>query len=120
MAVKTKLQGGEAARRCRVCRVYKIREYFDDWDDPICINCVFFPYSLTPEERIALNEEHKVDYRGYGKCGICRNRRKLIVDHDHKTGKVRGLLCSACNSGIGCFKDNPKYLKKAIAYLAEN
>lgn len=41
----------------------------------------------------------------------------LCVDHNHKTGEIRGLLCGLCNSGIGHFKDKIKLLKKAIKYL---
>ena len=56
------------------------------------------------------------------KCAICGIdevdlERSLCVDHDHKTNVVRDLLCHACNSGIGMFKENTTYLKKAIAYL---
>lgn len=58
-----------------------------------------------------------------GKCAICGTKigdthgNRLYVDHDHKTNKVRGLLCSACNFGIGKFKDSPELLKKAAIYL---
>ena len=41
----------------------------------------------------------------------------LAVDHDHDTEKVRALLCSFCNNGLGCFKDDPELLKGAIKYL---
>ena len=44
-------------------------------------------------------------------------RRSLAIDHDHKTGAVRGLLCSNCNIGIGSFRDNSFLLMKAAAYL---
>lgn len=54
-----------------------------------------------------------------GRCLICRRKKKLCVDHDHKTGVVRGLLCPPCNHGIGSLKDNPVLLKRAINYLME-
>ena len=57
-----------------------------------------------------------------GKCAICGAdqktlKRRLAVDHSHDTGKIRGLLCSRCNLGIGFFKDSIELLKKSIRYL---
>jgi hypothetical protein len=43
--------------------------------------------------------------------------RSLCIDHDHKTGKLRGVLCVNCNSGLGHFKDDTGLLEKAISYL---
>lgn len=60
-----------------------------------------------------------------GGCAICRARvgdsagRRLHVDHCHKTGAVRGILCSACNLGLGKFRDDPELLQRAVDYLAQ-
>lgn len=53
-------------------------------------------------------------------CAICGNLQegqRLSIDHDHKSKKIRGLLCESCNLGLGKFKDNIMLLEKAISYL---
>lgn len=58
-----------------------------------------------------------------GCCAVCKSKisssrtTRLFVDHCHDTHKVRGLLCSSCNHGLGLFKDSPTILKAAINYL---
>lgn len=61
--------------------------------------------------------------RQKGCCAVCDSMldssryTKLAVDHDHKTGKVRGLLCTNCNTALGLMKDSPERLARAAAYL---
>lgn len=60
-------------------------------------------------------------------CAICKqqetsihqsgNTRELAVDHCHKTGKIRALLCGKCNLGIGFFDDKPELVREVIKYL---
>jgi hypothetical protein len=52
-------------------------------------------------------------------CGVYETQcpKKLAVDHNHATGKVRGLLCQSCNSLLAYAKDNPKILESAIKYI---
>lgn len=61
----------------------------------------------------------------HGKCAICGapptvRKKNLTVDHSHKTGKVRELLCQNCNSGLGHFKDDPGLLILATNYLRKH
>jgi hypothetical protein len=52
-------------------------------------------------------------------CPICETQTKLVVDHDHKTKKFRGLLCRKCNAAIGLLADDFWKIKNAMKYLAE-
>lgn len=56
-------------------------------------------------------------------CAICGNfieGRDLNLDHDHRSGKLRGLLCNRCNMGLGYFRDDEGLLNKAAKYLEDN
>ena len=70
-------------------------------------------YGITPEEVEALKDAQNE------LCAICGRRERLIIDHDHETGKVRGMLCGTCNTGLGMFRDNIHVLENAISYLAK-
>lgn len=79
-------------------------------------------YGLHPDDVVQLYKKQR------GRCAICNikgdvfelgfnKRPTLVIDHDHKTGVVRGLLCDECNLGIGKLKDCWKLLKQATEYL---
>jgi hypothetical protein len=55
-----------------------------------------------------------------GLCAICRTKPAVHVDHDHRTGACRGLLCFACNRGLGKAEDNPETLRAMIEYLRKH
>jgi len=67
-------------------------------------------YGVTPEKYKELMEEHE------GKCAICGEPAQS-VDHNHQSGKLRGILCILCNTGIGHFKESIPLLRATIAYL---
>jgi len=53
-------------------------------------------------------------------CAICRMKKKLCIDHNHETNKIRALLCRTCNSGLGMFKDSLGLLRNAGQYLLDH
>lgn len=74
-------------------------------------------YNITKEYYNELFEKQN------GCCSICgihqsELKKRLFVDHDHNTGKIRGLLCHNCNVGIGFFNNNEILLLKAMKYLS--
>ena len=74
-------------------------------------------YKITLEDYNRILEEQRKVCKICGGLQIVKNRKYLYVDHDHKTLKVRGLLCSNCNNLLGCAKDDIKILQSAINYL---
>jgi hypothetical protein len=68
--------------------------------------------------RDVISDEELVELKAsVTQCVICGTEEKLVVDHDHKTGEIRGMLCNHCNRGLGHFKDDPMLLEFAAQYL---
>lgn len=70
-------------------------------------------YGLSQDEYQALVA------RQSGLCALCDQPRALVVDHDHASGRIRGLLCRPCNTALGAFGDDPQRLGRAIGYLGD-
>ena len=68
-------------------------------------------YGLTPDEVAALKEA-----QGHA-CALCLEVKPLNVDHSHSLGKVRGMLCTSCNTSLGKFKHDPALLRAAADYI---
>ena len=86
----------------------------------------FKGYGLKNSFGISFDEYESLYKNQNGKCLICDQEEttiirgvviSLAVDHCHKTKKIRGLLCSLCNRGLGFFKNDPERLERAAHYL---
>jgi len=128
---KTGKRKGHPAGRCKVClaelnaiqRANRKPDHYVRHERPSKLRR---QYGIEPEDydRILKNQD--------GKCAICGSAdpkgrfykgRKLTffpVDHDHVTGRVRGLLCSPCNRALGLMQDDIQRLLKAAEYLQKN
>jgi len=98
---------------CRKCRASYRSE----------INRGKFRGQLSDDEVKKLKKQEKCDICGGTENSGSRNNKHLgklyalVMDHNHKNGKFRGMLCNHCNRGLGNFKDNIQNLEKAILYL---
>ncbi len=85
---------------------------------------IIWTNQLTYRYGIKLEEYNRLLEKQGGVCAICKKqcstKTRLSIDHDHITGKVRGLLCRRCNAGLGAFSDKIEELKLAIKYLMES
>jgi hypothetical protein len=97
----------------------KAKDWYSNNKERYYGNAILRKYGITLDEYNALRQEQ--DY----KCAICGDHenevgKKMFVDHNHDTGKIRKLLCTKCNVGIGMLKDSAEVLLKAAQYLQEH
>jgi hypothetical protein len=122
-------RNGDGTKRCRLCRENKSRSEFTpkkfrggtvpSWACRVCLNWYqrLRKYKISKADFLAKQRAQR------GACGICRcalsqfGPRQVAIDHDHATGKVRGILCHACNHLLGNARDDEKVLQAAIQYL---
>lgn len=103
---------------CRICQKKYNKEYRDKYYNPHKekLRKIKYEYGLEADDY------YKMINNQNNKCIICnrkggKGKYSLHIDHDHKTRKVRGLLCWKCNSALGAFNDNITSLKNAIKYI---
>lgn len=104
---------------CKECEGKRSKLWYKNNKDKARENQLKNYYDITIEDYNKMFAEQE------GKCKICgahqtEFEKKLGVDHNHKTGKIRGLLCDNCNIGIGNLNHNPLILIKASKYLSKN
>lgn len=91
-------------------------------DHPEQTAAMYRAYRMKTEYRITEKRYQRLAATQGWLCVICDDKpnergEKLVVDHDHSTGEVRGLICRRCNTGLGYFRDNPNFLRHAVHYL---
>lgn len=112
---------GRQGSCCSECRRNKTRTYRDKNKDKV-------NNQSNGHKRLKRYGITELIYEGMkqqqgNRCAICGSsptKRELAIDHDHKTGKVRGLLCGLCNSMLGLAKDKVEILQAGIEYLTLN
>lgn len=96
-------------------KAYK-EKYYVEHRDIFLARCLKSRYGMTTEQQQALLETQG------GKCASCGDDffKTPHVDHDHSTGKIRGLLCRECNIAAGYLKDDPARVMDLAAYLVKH
>lgn len=124
-------------RYCKMCLVHIRKEHYIKNRDKILNKLAIKNSNMNPEQLKIKTKENNIKskYSKLGisidiyykalkdqnnKCYICKQPpsiKSLHIDHCHKTGTFRGLLCTRCNTGLGLFKDNISIIEEAINYL---
>lgn len=121
-------QGYFKEKPCRECgTMFSPKAPSEHYCSDGCKDRAFTSAYLKRNYGITLSDYERMYAEQSGRCKICggegfvmnkdRHRVKLVVDHCHATGKVRGLLCHNCNRALGLLNDNIQSLENAIAYL---
>lgn len=124
-------------------RTYKCVECFGRFkthadlqgDNRICVTCRVIKYQPPPppirppvppspaalrRHRMTREQWQQMLLEQGALCAICRRHGwEYVIDHNHETGQVRGLLCHGCNTALGILGDCPETLQRAIDYLTE-
>lgn len=113
-----------ACRQCGVEKPFDAQHFAERRDNKwllnytcrTCVNEQMLARSVARTYGITLAQAREMRSKA---CEICGSREDLHIDHCHTRGHVRGVLCSGCNRGIGCFGDDPDRLRAAARYCEE-
>jgi hypothetical protein len=92
----------------------KIQKKYTTKKQKRVLSSIKYHYKLSKQDYITLLVTQKCV------CAICGGSKALVVDHCHSLGHVRGLLCRACNTGLGFFGDSIERLEEAVKYLKKS
>jgi hypothetical protein len=104
----------ESAKAWKRKNKEKVKEQKREYQKKYAKKLTAKKYGITIDEYDSLYSKQN------GLCAICGEGKDylLCIDHCHKTGIVRGLLCKKCNLGLGYFRDNPEFIKYAYHYIS--
>lgn len=126
--------------KCRLCMYERTRTYEKNNPEKIRLaknkrysnnSSKYRKLSIVRKKNITVSQYDQMILDQDNKCAICKRKetrirkgelkpRPLCIDHDHKTGKLRQLLCWSCNAGLGFFQENIEYFESAISYIRRN
>ncbi len=109
----------KATARCKLCHAMACRQCYKNYDWRVPLYRRLYGMTVADYDRMLASQD--------GGCAICGTKTRgskpgcrLAIDHDHESGKVRGLLCGDCNTAIGKFRDDPALLEKAAKYIKQH
>lgn len=121
-------RNGESPSRpslCTECRPLAAREKSDRWrrKNAVALAARRRGYNLRAAYGITVEDYDRMLAEQGGRCASCndqpRGQKPLCVDHCHETGRVRGLLCSNCNTSLGKLRDDPRRIRGLLRYAEE-
>lgn len=114
------IKRGKPSGTCRECHNAYQREYYNDPEKGEKHRQRLrerAPQKRAAKYGLSVESVEFIFACNSGMCELCNKREATCIDHDHETGRVRGVLCQACNTGLGKLGDTVESLEKAIRYL---
>lgn len=105
-------------RKCRPCFNQYMKEWYSKNKDIHKARVNASRPHKSSKYGISEEEYETLINKFNGKCHLCKKKNATDIDHCHKTNKVRGVLCSGCNTSLGKLGDTVESLQKAVDYLA--